>query len=355
MPPPGRVTIWDIAEAAGRLAASLAREPPRPLSRGPPGSQLGEAEASEEQRVGGILDSMAPIRSGDKLWPVMVHSLARVEPEHPGRVYAVDAGSRVLEAYTLRLGVYAGAVAYYDGAFTAGTYPDSTLYPYVPAEAPAASLAASLDDGWSLPGWLASEPLVDPAWLAEALPASLCGASCSLLSNLGYGSGYDPNKMLDENREYLENRLLGWIAERATNDTLVLVDGPLFMTPGLLKTLHTTARSLKGTFTISNAVKLLYTLSYLVNTADRVKIVGIARARGAEVVAIVKRVENSKLLVAALEKVVRDITYTPDVELVEAEASRALRGPYGVGRHRPCSCRATAGGCYQAPSTSYSP
>lgn len=292
-----RVSVEDIAEDARRLARYISENTLPPLSLGDKSEKPGIDEVDTTSSMG-VVASMIPV---DRLSETRRRLLHVVEPRPPsGEYFGVDGSSRRLEAYRLLVGVYSSSLSIVDGAHVAGAYPDTGVYPYIDLGGyPVASIAPGLGAGLST---VATEPLVNPASIA-----SIAGCDpdksvhCRLLRSLGYGTGYNVSTMLDENRSLLENAALSYTASRLAStlrSSRILVDGPIYMTPGLLVSFTRAARSVSHYETL---FKLVYTLSYLYNTMERVDLIeGVGRA-GGRVVGVVKRISRSRLLVNAVQ------------------------------------------------------
>ena len=316
----GRVSLWDMVEVAARVAGDVSAARRYAAAGGAVAASQSPGEPVEEVRGGGVFRLLAPTGSP--------RGLVRLGP-FPARgvceVYGVDAGSRRLEGSLVRVYAYGGGVSYFDGCLAIGSYPDVGLYPYVDSGGPLVSLALPVQPSVGDVGWLAYTPLVEP----EAVARSLLGFRGRVAG--GYWGGYDARVMGEENREVLENRLLGWAVGAVGPGGLVVVDGTLYMTPGLLTHLDALSHAaLRGAVTGSTVLRLSYALSYLVNTLARVERVLEGLERGALVVGVVKRVHTSRLLVKALESSGSTPPASYDVELVEQVVARQLQG-YGYG------------------------
>ncbi len=306
--------IQDVAVAFSELARRLEgggyASSPRELG----GDML------EEESHGGVLASFAP-RVGD--WGAeLVHEVRPCRPV-AARFYGVDAGCRTLDSTRVVVVVYGAAIAHVDGFIVAGTYPYTGCDPYVDLSGPlhgsdrvlefgpAPLVAYGPSRGGGFPGFVADRPLVDPQAYANAL-----GVRDERLEGLGYGCGFDRETLRDENRLLLETMAVAWCLGRCgKGDWYVLLDGPIFSTPGL----YVAVSGLRGSY---SRVKAYYALSYLVNTLLRVHMLYKLLAGNLHrVVGVVKRVGSSRLAVRALR-----LAEGRDVEVVGKLASRLGRG-----------------------------
>ena len=322
-------TINDIVEEAQRIARALEHAESREIRIA--AEEPGTIDEAEEPSPS-VVYSILPVDRASEIDELI--NYVPVGP--PSATYVgVDGSSRKLEAYTLLLGVYATAVSVVDGAYAVGTYPDTGAYPAISArDAAVASIAP--DPGIGL-RYVATSPLIDPRAVVEASNcASYFGSSCELVKKLGYGNGYNVPTMLDENRSYLENAALEYIASSkhvCSKDTRVLVDGPLYMTPGLLVQFYRAASSLRYT-SIKPLVQLIYVLSYVYNSLYRSSLIELLGKRGAIVAGVVKRINRSRILVNALRASTSQAIDIPDTdpqlveELLRSKGIQARLPPY---------------------------
>ena len=325
-------TINDIVEEARRVARAIEHAERREIkvASEEPGSTDEVEEPSHR-----VVYSILPVSSVDR-----VDELINYVPVGPSfsTYVGIDGSSRRLEAYTLLLGVYATAVSVVDGAYAVGTYPDTGAYPAIRAgDAAVASIAP--DPGIGL-RYVATSPLIDPRAVVEASNCtSYFGSSCELVKKLSYGNGYNVPTMLDENRSYLENAALEYVATSRNicdKDTRVLVDGPLYMTPGLLVQFYSAASSLSYT-SIRPLVQLIYVLSYVYNSLYRARLIELLGKRGALVAGVVKRINRSRVLVNALRASISQALDIPDTDpqlveqLLRSKGIRARLPPYAHG------------------------
>ncbi len=312
--PDSVVGIQDVAMAFSELARRLEGGGYASSPR-----ELGGDMLEEESSGGGVLASFAPrVKDvGELTWSV--------KPCRPvaARFYGVDAGCRTLDSTRVVVVVYGAAVAHVDGFIAAGTYPYTGCDPYVDlsslvhggdrvlefGSAPLVAYGPSRGSGF--PGFVADRPLVDPKAYAAAL-----GVHDDRLEGLGYGCGFDRETLRDENRILLETMAVAWcLSRRGGGEWYVLLDGPIFSTPGL----YVAVSGLRGSY---SRVKAYYALSYLVNTLLRVHM--LYRLSGGSlhrVAGVVKRVSSARLAVRALR-----LAEGRDVELVGRLASRTSRG-----------------------------
>ncbi|BEP17272.1 hypothetical protein PYJP_06240 [Pyrofollis japonicus] len=318
-------TIADIAYEAESVAQAVKRKPPSKLTLPPPTDEASTDEVQDAGRK--VVRSELPIREQKSL-EKLIYVIA---PDKPAYEYiGVDGSSRKLEAYNLLVGAYAVATSILDGVYVVATYPDTGVYPVVGANnTPVASLAPELP-GTGL-RYTVTRPLVDPAKLADAIGCnSKKSTGCGALQSLGYGNGYNVSTMLDENRTLVENNALSYISSSpvlATRYTRVMVDGPVYMTPGLLVRFYNMAQFRGSGPAI--LVEAVYTLSYLLNALKRIRIVASLSRRSVLVMGVVKRINRSRVLVNALTSLNPDSQLPPtDPQLVEALLSE--RGFYPV-------------------------
>jgi hypothetical protein len=282
------VGLSDVAQAARLAAQRVAAGGLPPLSAPRVG---GEDEGAEGG--GGVVVSLLPRGGGVGLRRLLVRAVAAAPP---GRGYVgVDGGQRLLESDRVLVGVFSAGVGLVDGAVVAGSYPYTGLHGYVDAGGlPVAALAPGLGVG----GVVAEEPLVDTGAVAEAVcPGGSGGGVCRVLRELGYGRGYDVSTMMYENRVLVENAALRAAAAAAPAGGVVVVDGPLYYTPGLLVSFYSMARSAR---IYRPLVELVYVLSYLATVADRWRSLSEALRSAGLVVGVSKRVNRSRLLVNAV-------------------------------------------------------
>ncbi len=306
-------TIHDILQSAQRVAEALKASKPRAELRLVNEEAPSLDETEEEARV---VYSMLPLEE-----PSSVKSLlAAVPPAGPSPYIGVDGSSRKLEAYNLLVGVYSAAVSVVDGAYVVGAYPDTGVYPFIDAGGAAvASLAPDLDLHGL--GFVATKPLIDPKSVVSVIDCGGYGkTACNAVAETSYGNGYNVPTMLDENRSFLENRALAYIASRGLSEpgSRVLLDGPVYMTPGLLVQFH---RALWGGLRYHSSrvlMQSIYVLSYMLNTLYRAELVEKLRRKGVTVVSVVKRISRSRLLVNAMHSLdPRSELPSTDPQLVE--------------------------------------
>jgi len=291
-------TLLDIASLAGELLRIASTSQPRPASIGGAGVM---EEDREDAAHGRVVWSRLP---GPSLLGQRLDSLVHQLPEPPGRLeaYGLDGSSQQLEAATLLLGVYSVAVSHVSSIVLVGSYPDTGALPRLElGQEPVVSLGLGYAASASFGGLVADSPLVDPRVYASLLPGCSGGsrpAYCRAIAELDYWNGFNRQTMLDENRLWLENRALEWLLDWAPGGSLVLVDGPVFNTPGLfVQVAQSDGPAALSPYTV---LKAYYALSYLVNVLDRGKLIEKALQHGVRLVGVVKRLERSRFLATAL-------------------------------------------------------
>jgi len=299
LPPPSTRSVpslRDIAEAARAAAQAVARRRVRPsLDRSDPGS-LDDTPATEQK----MIYSMVPVKSLDKLGE-LVHPIKASPPEKP--YLGIDGSHRKLEAYSLLVAVYSAAVSLVDGAYAVGVYPDTGAYPVIDAGgAPVASLAPDPGLGCRI---VATKPLIEPEVVARVAGCDARGVGgCRAVASLGYGRGYNEATMFYENRSLLENAALRYVLSRPTlgeSGSRVLIDGPLYATPGLLAQLHAMTSSVSYVSS-KKIVMAIYALSYMLTALHRLALVDNLGSRGVTVAGVVKRIHASRLMVRAVAR-----------------------------------------------------
>ncbi len=107
-----------------------------------------------------------------------------------------------------------------------------------------------------------------------------------------YDAEYSTKMMENEVRVLQENEMIGWASSRLGTGSLLMVDGPLFNTPGIFERM----RELLG----EKPSRLkVYLESWLTLVVERARLVEDAVRRGVDVVGVVKRLHASRVLVAA--------------------------------------------------------
>ena len=273
-------------------------------------SLLLEEGARDEVAGGRLVESMIP---EDGLCSLVHH----VEPREPrGTVYGVDGSSRSLDSVEAMFAAFSAGVAHYKPGLGASVYPPdgrayllplvcekrlssggSRLEPLAPV-----MTAAPLHVVPDMP-YVRRRPLIDPELLLTER-SSICGGNgdceerlARVARSLYYGYGYDIHTMLDENRIYLENLATAYLAAAAGGGYTILLDGPVFNTPGLFVQMS------GGTGdTVKDAVRAFYALTYLLLVLSRIRIVAEALGKDgdARIAGFVKRLGRSRLLSRAL-------------------------------------------------------
>jgi hypothetical protein len=304
MPP--TVTLADVVEDATTVAMRLRQKTAgmKPLRV----ERHDEGYIDEVEEGSKVIKSEVPVASLQEFKNRLVHPIA---PREPSQTFiGIDGSSRKLEAHTVLVGVYSAAVSLVGETYAAGSYPDTGIYPYIELGGkPVASIAPGLlATGQTVVG----EPLIDTRKLANIVGCE--GARdprCTELYGLGYGNGYDVSTMLDENRILLENEALKYVLNQLVShlgiDACILVDGPIYTTPGLFVSFYRLATMPKHSRPL---IRLVYVLSYLVNVINRLEVVKSGLERGIRVVGIVKRIERSRLLVNAVKRLA-EVEHSP--------------------------------------------
>ncbi len=110
-----------------------------------------------------------------------------------------------------------------------------------------------------------------------------------------YDAEYSTKMMENEVRVLQENAMVAWALQRLGPGSLLVVDGPIFSTPGIFERM----RELLG----EKPSRLrVYLESWLALVAERVRVVDDAVRRGVDVVGVVKRLHASRVLAAAQEQ-----------------------------------------------------
>ncbi len=250
---------------------------------------------------GGLVRSIVPPE-----WRRSPKLLAwRVGAEKPGRSFwGVDGSSRRLDAIDATIGAFSVGAARYMPGFESYGYPNDGVS--TPLDLRGAPFLAVGPPDIVLGGGLLGKPirlrpLVDPEYVLTGgdTLGRLCRGDYSCVERvkrlarlMEYGLMYDYHTMVDENRVYLENVALARLAAGGGSG-VVLVDGPLFSTPGLFARLGERGRG-------EEAVRLYYTLIYYLLVESRARIVAGAVRRGKLVAGVVKRLGRSRALAAAL-------------------------------------------------------
>ncbi len=253
------------------------------------------------EKFGGLVRSLVPPE-----WRRSPKLLAwRVAAEEPGRSFwGVDGSSRRLDAIDAVMGAFSVGAARYMPGFESYGYPNDGVS--LPLDLRGAPFLAIGPPEIAIEGGLLGKPvrlrpLVDPEYIltgGEALRRLCRGdASCAervkrLARLMEYGLMYDYHTMIDENRVYLENVALTRLAASG-EASVIIVDGPLFSTPGLFARLGERGSG-------EEAARLYYTLIYYLLVESRARIVASAARRGRLVAGIVKRLGRSRALAAAL-------------------------------------------------------
>ncbi len=107
-----------------------------------------------------------------------------------------------------------------------------------------------------------------------------------------YDAEYSTKMMENEVRVLQENAMAAWALQRLGPGSLLIVDGPLFSTPGIFE-------RMKELLSEKPSRLRVYLESWLALVAERVGIVGDAVRRGIDVVGVVKRLHASRVLSAA--------------------------------------------------------
>jgi len=208
-----------------------------------------------------------------------------VEASAPtGLVVGVDGSSSVLSS-AINIAVFSSAIA---GGGLFAVYPG--LARHAPLELPrrveTRSLAVAAPA--AVKG-LNEIALVRPlVYTHEGLCKRLRGDLADACNRLKSYWGYQKKTMADENRIFLETLALEEALRAGFN--MVLVDGPIYSTPGLFKQLQG-VRGWRGLYRAS------YAASYLANIIARALVVGPAQV---PVIGVVKRLSASKTLLHAL-------------------------------------------------------
>jgi len=292
------ITIGEIIHDARAVARAVAKNPPEKLIAPDRGEEQ-QADEVEEAAKTHVVYSELPIdaTSTTDIYNNLLHAVRAEKPSH--EYVGIDGSSRRLEAYNIFIGTYSTAVSIVDGAYLVGTHPDTGTYPAISiGDAPAASLSS--DPGITLKATV-TMPLIDPAALAKAINCSN-PPICNSLKTLGYGRGYNVSTMLDENRVLSETYALRYASNRiASRLTRIALDGPVYMTPGLLVRYYNMARNLSYK-SVAVLVETVYVLSYLLNVYKRAETILSITSKGRNriVMGIVKRVNRSRLLLNAL-------------------------------------------------------
>ena len=253
----------------------------------------------------------------------------RVEAVTPGfRVAGVDGSSRSLSGGGVAFSIASAAVS---GGGVLAVYPGLSHHaaPAVHLEAglkPLSVAVPSLDTGGHLESVASVRPLV---YMEPGACGALESRYASACRRLASYWGYQRNMMADENRILVETAALAEAAGLRAG--LVLVDGPIYATPGLFERLSKMAGRLR--WGGRELYSLAYAASYVANIALRAHVIAkVFDGRG--VVGVVKRIGASKTLIHALrqagaveERVAQSLP--GDEELLRVAVARAR------GRARP--------------------
>jgi len=260
--------------------------------------QVPEAPAPEEEESGeGVFASsilvLQPPQGGplDGPWEVdapggghvvAAYGVEALPPEGP--VAGVDGSSSVLGG-AVNIAVFSAAVA---GGGLLAVYPGLARHaplvlPQLVETRPLAVAAPTAAQGLNEIALL--RPLV---YTTEGLCKRLKGDLADACKRLKSYWGYQKKTMADENRIFLETLALEEALRAGFN--MVLVDGPIYSTPGLFK-------QLQGVGSWRGLYKASYAASYLANIIARALVIGPARA---PVIGVVKRISASKTLLHAL-------------------------------------------------------
>lgn len=134
-----------------------------------------------------------------------------------------------------------------------------------------------------------------------------------------YDAEYSTKMMENEVRVLQENAMIAWALQRLRPGSLLVVDGPIFSTPGIFERM----KELLG----EKPSRLrVYLESWLALVVERVRIVEAAVRRGIDVVGVVKRLHASRVLTAAQEQGVA----VNDLAVVQQVVERWMSGfrPY---------------------------
>ncbi len=314
MPP---VTLDDAIEVFREVARNIESGKLTGTPSSADVAHLGEDE--REEAYGYTVKSMVSPSVGCDV-EKLVH---RVNPQpYDYGVYGLDGSSRLFDSSRAQVAVLTAAVAYVDGGFVVATYPYDGVSAYIPVDA---IVAAVGPPGAAHGKLVADRPIVNPVMIGNMRWCDrVSDKRCKAVKNLGYGRGYDTNTMIDENRILVETKCLEAVARSASSDSMIVVDGPLYATPGLYQSLA--RRSLPDP---RFAIKAMYALSYVANSVFRVRVVVKAVSRGITVVGVVKRISYSRMLVHALKNC--NIPWTRDVEIVDYLASKLDTAIVAVG------------------------
>ncbi len=265
-------------------------------------------EVDREEAFGGLIASHLPCEKDCRLERLVhrVASLGAVDAE----VYGLDGSSKPFDSSKVQVAVLSVAATYVDGGFVVATYPHDGVSAYISVDGVVAAVGPpELVSNTST--IYAREPLVDPSIVESMKICNNAPRSCEMVRSMKYGRGYDRKTMVDENRVLLETKALETLVDRASQNSIIFVDGPLYATPGLYKT-----AAFQPTFPDPRTLaRIVYTLSYIVNDVYRARVVTGALQKKVTIVGVVKRLSASKMLIHAVSR--ESLVWSRDVELVE--------------------------------------
>jgi len=303
---PSGELVWRLREHVAEIMSRYVEQVPEALA------------PAEEEPVGEVfasrLESLTPPEGGavEGPWGVGAPgggptlSFYVVEAQPPGKpVAGVDGSSSVLSG-AVNIAVFSSAIA---GGGLLAVYPG--LARHAPLElpqlvgTPPLAVAAPSEAG-GLEKIALLKPLVHAH---DALCKRLKGDLADACNRLKSYWGYQKKTMADENRVFLETLALEEALRAGFH--MVLVDGPIYSTPGLFK-------QLQGVMGWRGLYRASYAASYLANIFARALVINAAQA---SVVGVVKRLSASKTLLHALG--LGDY-YPGDEALIRALIPRAL-------------------------------